>query len=311
MLKYRADIRTLGFVTTYFGLTALLWLSEPVWWLQVPLIITTCFFAWFCAVITHNTIHCPIFHKRWANKAFQVVLTQCYGHPVSTFVAGHNLSHHKHTQQAKDVMRTTKMRFQWNALNGLLFFFWIAPGILRGERQFIKTMRTRKPRWFRQLIIEAFFLFGVMAVLAVIDWKKFLLYWYLPHFWAGWGIVTINLLQHDGCDADSEYNHSRNFVGKFFGWWTFNNGFHGVHHMHPTLHWSLTRQAHNELFKPHIHPNLDEPSIFKYWWRAYVWPCKRLRYDGAPVMLPPREADLDWVPKAGQPLQQASLGAES
>ncbi len=310
-LRYSADVRSLGFIVTYFGLVAVLWIAEPPVLIAVPLVIATCAFSWFCAVITHNTIHHPMFKEKWANRLMQVVLTQCYGHPVSTFVAGHNLSHHKYTQQAQDVMRTTKMRFRWNLLNGLLFFVSVAPAILRGERQFIAFMRQQKRNWYRQWQLEAATLIVVMAGLAIIDWQKFLLYWYLPHFFAGWGIVTINLLQHDGCDPDSETNHSRNFVGRLFGWWTFNNGFHTIHHMQPTLHWSLTPAAHEELVKPHIHPRLDQPSLLRYVWATYVWPGRRLRFDGSPLDLPPFEPDLDWVPQPGQPLQQASLGAES
>ena len=37
--------------------------------------------------------------------------------PVSMFVPGHNLSHHKYLQKPKDRMRTDKLRFRWNLLN--------------------------------------------------------------------------------------------------------------------------------------------------------------------------------------------------
>jgi len=311
MLRQAADRRTLLFVATYFGLVALAWLTEPGLLLQAVLFISICCFSWFCAVITHNTIHHPIFHSKRANKLFQIVLTQCYGHPVSTFVAGHNLSHHKHVQEAADVMRTTKLRHRWNLLNLLLFFPTVAPSILRGERQFIAYMRRERPRWYRQFRIEAALLIGVMAALALIDWRKFLAFWWLPHVWAGYGIVTINLLQHDGCNEDDGINHSRNFVGRSLAWWTFNNGFHTIHHMKPSLHWSQTPAAHAELVHPHIHPALEEPSIWGYVWRAYFWPGRRMRFDGTPLELPPPLEDIDWVPRSREVLETASLGAES
>lgn len=37
-------------------------------------------------------------------------------------------------------------------------------------------------------------------------------------------IVTLNLLQHDGCDPHSPVNHSRNFVGPILNFLCFNNG---------------------------------------------------------------------------------------
>jgi fatty acid desaturase len=115
MLRYRADIRTLVFVAIYFGLVAVQWVYAPKeLHLAIPLVVLTCWFSFFGAVATHNTIHSPVFHQRWANRLFQVVLTLTYGHPVSAYVPGHNLSHHKYTQSNKDVMRTTKVQFRWN-----------------------------------------------------------------------------------------------------------------------------------------------------------------------------------------------------
>ena len=50
-------------------------------------------------------------------------------------------------------------------------------------------------------------------------------------------IVTLNMLQHKGCDPESKYNHSRNFTGPILNFFCFNNGYHTQHHI--SLHWSL------------------------------------------------------------------------
>ena len=34
------------------------------------------------------------------------------------------------------------------------------------------------------------------------------------------------------------YNGARNFVGPVINYLTFNNGYHTIHHMYPTMHWS-------------------------------------------------------------------------
>ena len=310
MLRYAAGRRTLGFVATYFGLVALAWNVDMVWWADLLMVVVISSLSWFCAVITHNTIHCPIFKSRTLNRWMQVVLTQTYGHPVSTFVPGHNLSHHRFTQQAQDVMRTSKVRFRWNILNLLLFFPSVIPAIVKGENLFIQTMRKNKPAWFRQWLLEAGILYGLMIVLAIIDLRAFFLYWYLPHVWASFGIVTINLFQHDGCDADSEYNHSRNFTSKLFGWFTFNNGFHTIHHIKPTLHWSLTGEEHDRLLAPHMHPNLGQKSLAVYLFKAYIWPGKRVMYDGTPMDPPARIPDANWVPGQDKRQVDFSYGAE-
>jgi hypothetical protein len=54
------------------------------------------------AVSTHNAIHAPVFWDKRLNSFYQVCLSLQYGFSVSVFIPGHNLSHHKYPQQAKD-----------------------------------------------------------------------------------------------------------------------------------------------------------------------------------------------------------------
>lgn len=302
-LRYKADLRTIGFMAVYFGLTTVMWVVPQASLfggnrvVGAAMLVLTCFFSFFCAVATHNTVHAPVFKERGANRVFQVLLSLTYGHMVSAFVPGHNLSHHKHTQTRRDVMRTTKVRFRWNLLNGLFFFFSVALSIVKGEGAYFRAMKERHPAWVRQLRIEQAVLYGLYAVLIYLDWQKFLVLVFLPHKYAAWGIVSMNMLQHDGCDPDSEYDHSRNFVGKLLNWFTFNNGYHTIHHEVPGLHWSLLPEAHAKKIAPHIHPNLDQTSLPGYIFTTFIYPAKRLRYDGAPLVLPEEGPDEPWIPR--------------
>lgn len=310
MLRYRADVKTLLFVAIYFALVAVQWVYAPrALWLAIPLLVLTCWFSFFGAVATHNTVHCPVFKSRGMNRLFQVVLTLTYGHPVSAYVPGHNLSHHKHTQSRRDVMRTSKVRYRWHLLNGLLFMPTVGKDIFGADMRYFKAMYRRNRPWFRQMILEAAVFLGATAALVALDWKKFLLYVLIPHQYAAWGIITMNLLQHDGCDEASEYNHSRNFVGKLVNWWTYNNGYHTIHHLEPGLHWSLLPAEHAKRIAPFIHPNLDQPSLPAYLLRTFFWPGKRLRYDGAELILPPEGADEEWIPAPHETPRDVSLGA--
>lgn len=309
MLRYRADLRTLVFVAIYFSLVTVQWIYAPKeLWLAIPLVVLTCWFSFFGAVATHNTVHCPVFKQRFLNRLFQIALTLTYGHPVSAYVPGHNLSHHKHTQTRRDVMRTTKTRFRWNLLNGLFFMPTVGRDIFAGELRYFKAMRTRNRPWFRQMILEWVVLLGAQGFLLALDWKKFLLYVLVPHQYAAWGIITMNLLQHDGCDENSEYNHSRNFVGTLVNFFTFNNGYHSIHHDEPGLHWSLAPAAHAAKYGPNIHPNLDQPSLLAYIFRTFIWPGKRVTYEGKPLILPDAGTDEEWVPAPGE-AADVSLGA--
>jgi fatty acid desaturase len=339
MLRYLADLRTMAFMAFYFGLVALQFAVPSITvlggpsWVSIavggPLLVLTAFFSFFCAVATHNTVHSPVFKHRTANRVFQAALTVTYGHPVSAFVPGHNLSHHKHTQTARDVMRTTKARFRWHLLNGLFFLVMVGPAIMKGEAAYFKMMKDRAPAWHRQLRVEQVTLFGLYAVLLALDvlhpvvlfghalyGLKFLVFVFLPHKYAAWGIITMNMLQHDGCDTidpgtprapSNEWTHSRNFVGKLVNWFTFNNGYHTIHHMHPGLHWSLLPEAHAREVAPHIHPALDQRSLAGYVFRTFIWPAKRVTYDGRPLVLPPVGPDESWLPRPDE--TREDLGA--
>jgi fatty acid desaturase len=310
VLRYRADLRTLAFVAFYFFLATVTWLRiDDPWYIVAPLVVLNCLFSFFCATIVHNTIHCPIFRKKWMNKAFQVVLSFTYGHPVSAYVPGHNFSHHKHTQSEKDNIRTTKARFRWNLLNQLLFFYLMSFDILKSEMRFVRKMKQEKPAWYKQYLFESILLNGVRLGLLLLDWRAFLFVVLIPHQYAAWGIVGTNYWQHEGCDENHPYNHSRNFTGKLLNWFAFNNGYHGMHHEKPGMHWSLLPAAHKALIEPHIHPNLNRESLTKYLWESCIWPGKRVDYLGNPIVLPPKKKDKDWV--ADLPVRQHSdaLGA--
>lgn len=308
LLRYTADRRTLAVVGLYFVLV-LAALALPLSWvITPPLVVGLSVLSFVCAVITHNTVHTPIFYSRWLNRSTQVALTLTYGHPVSAFVPGHNLSHHRYTQTQRDLMRTSKVAFQWNLLNQLLFSWKVGPAIFASNLRFAARMRSQRPTWFRQLIVEAVVLVVLLALAVALDWRKAILYILVPHQYAAWGIMGINFVQHDGCDRLSPWNHSRNFTGRWINWITFNNGFHGIHHMHPSLHWSLLPEAHARELSPNIHPSLEQSNFLRYLFQAFIWPGRRTTFDGRAFEPPPAGEDLEWIPDDRR-IDRADLGA--
>jgi fatty acid desaturase len=304
VLRYKSDLRTLAFIATYFVALGFAWSlslahASPV--LVLGTFAFLCWISWINAVITHNVIHLPIWRSPALNKVTRVVLSLTYGFPVNEYVPGHNLSHHRYTQQRRDVMRTTKVQLRWNLANILTFFPMVAFDVMRANAKYVEFAKDTRRDWFAERNVQMWITWGVKIALLFVDWKKALLFVFVPHLGAVWGVTTVNYLWHDGCDADHPYNHSRNFVGKFFNWFHFNNGFHAMHHLEAGLHWSLLPQKHAELIAPHVHPALQQKSLTIYLLRTFVFETRRLRYDGAPLVLPEEGEDEDWIGSGGEP----------
>jgi len=311
--RYSADVRTAVVVIGYAIFLAASWIAFPLvaWPWKVVLVGVHCFYQFILATIIHNTIHVPLFNSLGLNRAFQLLLSAVHGHPVSGFVPGHNLSHHKHLQTPKDSARTSRARFRWNFLNQSLFFFLLMFEIMAAEQRFVKRMWRVKPAWARQYAMETVAVFGLKIILLIVDWQRALLLLMLPNFYATWGIFGTNFWQHDGCDHEHPFNHSRSFTGKLFNVLTFNNGFHAIHHMRPEIHWSLYPEYHAREVKPFCHPNLDQPSLLTYLWKTHVYPGKRVDYLGNPLQLPDTpDGSLDWVEDVpDSPDTKIALGA--
>jgi beta-carotene hydroxylase len=311
LLRYKADRRTLFFVALYFLVASLSYIYFPKqWYFIIPIVLANGLLSFFCAVIVHNTIHCPIFNKKIHNKIFQVVLSFTYGHSVSAYVSGHNFSHHKHTQTQKDRIRTTKLRFKPNILNQLLFFFVVAPGIIKDENEFAKLMYSEKPKWFWQYVLELVLTLVAKITLVVLNPLAGLLVLVIPHLYAVWGILGTNYWQHDGCDEKHPYNHTRNFKSKLLNFFAFNNGYHSAHHDKPNLHWSLLPDYHEKNIAPHLHPKLNRESLLSFLIEAYIYPGKRLNYLGNEMIFDAENLDEDWISDFKVNQKHLDLGVE-
>jgi fatty acid desaturase len=170
-------------------------------------------------------------------------------------------------------------------VNLLFFAATVSGALLRTELGYLRFAWTRRARWRNQVLLEAAVLLIALGLLAVVDARRLLLFVLLPHAFAAWGIVTMNLVQHDGAAGASRDNHSRSFVGGVINWITFNNGLHAAHHEDPSEHWSLLPALHALRIAPRTDPRLIEPSFHAYLVRTFVWPARRVRFDGAPVAI--------------------------
>ncbi len=310
-LRHPADRRSVGLACLHLGLLAVAAAAAShLGWaatLAIPVLACSSFGQ---LISTHNAMHSPVFTTRRMNRAWQLVLSICIGYPVSVFVPVHNLSHHLGLQTPRDILRTTEVRHRSNLLN--LLHHMIAGTVhlhlLHGA--YLITMRRSRPRWFAQVCCEAAAVIAFYALIAIaIGPLSMLVVIYVPAVIGQLLIVGFGYVQHDGCDPESAHDHSRNFLSPAFNWFIYDNGYHTTHHDRPAVHWSRAKEAHARDVVPHMHPGLDEPSLTRYLWRAFVSPGRRLRFDGTPVALPPKLTRRElWTP-ASAITSGASSGA--
>ncbi|CAD7932383.1 unnamed protein product [Amoebophrya sp. A120] len=184
----------LPFFSQEFGIKTAIGVLDFCW------IIAACSFAFFCATIVHNCIHFAQFKNYHVNTLWNIVLTHTYGHPVSTLIPGHNLSHHKYVQTPKDSFRTTRMRWRYNLINCLLFGVSVSYHCIPTDNKYFMIAYSKGNVWlYYRMRIEQVAYYPLQIYLA---YNYFQQWWWIlliPQLWAKLALITMNMLQHDGC----------------------------------------------------------------------------------------------------------------
>jgi len=96
--------------------------------------------------------------------------------------------------------------------------------------------------------------------------------WWLVVVPQAFGVIAMiatGYPQHHQADPNSDWAHSRDFVGRLNNWLHFNHGYHTVHHVDRSLHWSEWPAAH-ALIADRLDPRLVEASLPGYLLRTFV-----------------------------------------
>ena len=321
ILYYIEDCKSVIWVLLYLDILSFLWSREIElpWYAIWMMVFLLYYFSFSIATIVHNSMHVKTFKNIFFENIWHFILCFALGHPVCTYESGHNRSHHRYTQTEYDVMRTSKMRYKWNFLNLLLFQPTVAFSVFQMDLKFMISRRSAKDGYFEKCLLQWIFVIFSQLFLLNLNWRKFLSYVYLPHLFGQWAIVTMNILQHDGCVISrknlnggndygkdcgkdcgkdykyKEYNLARNFTGPVINFLFFNNGYHTIHHFQPKLHWSKIPTKHAEI-EHLIHPNLNEKCMFRYVWKTFIYPGIRVDYTGNPLQFKNKEpCDANWI----------------
>ena len=292
-MKHPAEWRQIGLVAVYLALLAAM-LASPA--CRNPLFLAAaCYFSFLNAVVIHNHLHQGIFHSRRLNLIWRCVLSFGALYPASANIPSHNLVHHHFDDDGQpDWVAPEHVGFRWNLLNLIHFPNVAGPSTFAGVSRWGAV--AGREDFVRQYRIETAFAFGLTGALLLLDFWTTLFFLVLPQLYGARSILRINLIQHDGCDTRSEWNHSRNFVGRAFNWIMCNNGYHTIHHNRAGLHWSTLAEAHRREVVPRIDPALNEPSMALYLLRTFALPRPRparrdvaaAEHVAAPLDLAPR-----------------------
>ena len=266
-MKHPAEWRQVGIIAAYMGLLASMYLVP---WCRNPLFFCgACYFSFLNTVVIHNHLHQGVFKSKKLNMAFRAVLSFGSLYPASANIPSHNLVHHHFDDDGQpDWAAPEHVGFRWNLLNLIHFPNVAGPNTFAGVQRWAAL--AGKDEFRRQYMFENAVAFGLTGALLLLDFWTALFFVVLPQLYGARCILRINLIQHDGCDVSTEWNHSRNFVGRAFNWIMCNNGFHTIHHNRAGLHWSVLDAAHVAEVAPRIDRSLDERSMIAYLLRTYV-----------------------------------------
>jgi fatty acid desaturase len=267
LVKHPTEWRQIGIVAVYVGLLFSMYFVPGC--RNIGFLAAACYFSFLNAVVIHNHLHQGIFHSKRLNMIWRCVLSFGSLYPASANIPSHNLVHHHFDDDGQpDWAAPEHVSFGWNLLNLIHFPNVTGPNTFSGVQRWKAVMNRRE--FSRQYLTENLFAFGLTAGLFAWDFWTTLFFIVIPQLYGARCILRINLIQHDGCDTTSEWNHSRNFVGRAFNWIMCNNGFHTIHHNRAGLHWSTLADAHAREVAPRIDPALDEKSMVWYLLRTYL-----------------------------------------
>jgi len=265
MLKNKADIKSLVYIFITTMLIIIQWLFLGV---------NTFIYTWYLfmsvavSVMTHNHNHLPMWQSKTLNTLTDWWLTVFYGFPIFAWIPTHNKNHHRFNNRGGDDSITYRVSERNNFLT--LITYPTISGYYQQKAIFgyLKDLKANNKEKFWLCISQYVILFLWIAGALLLDWQKALLFVIVPQQVSLFSVLIFNYVQHVHANEESEWNHSRNFIG-FLNFMLFNNGYHTIHHHKAGLHWNKVPEAHAEI-EHNINPILLERSFWWYILRCYI-----------------------------------------
>jgi fatty acid desaturase len=236
----------------------------------IPLLFLACLFmAVSVAVIAHNHNHLTIWKSKPLNALTDYWLTLFYGFPAFGWIPTHNQNHHKFNNREGDFTVTYRYSEKANLLTLLTYPSVSAFHQQKPIRAYLRKQYATNRGQFWFCISQYVLLLGFLVIAFALDWKKALVYVFIPQQVSLYTVLIFNYVQHFHADEESSINHSRNIVGPLMNGFLFNNGLHTVHHDSPGRHWSQSPDAHAKIAST-LDPRLNEQSFVWLLVRVFV-----------------------------------------
>lgn len=263
-LPYTSDLYSVALV---FGMLALMLapfaLSLPPA-VAAPWIVFAGFVNIAVNLVNHNHTHVRTFGPEWPNRVFEYLLTLTRGSSATFIAVIHNRNHHHFEGSEEDWFCAAN---QGDGPRCLRPFVYVA----RTLNRFRKGARTRSmpARLRRAINREHAALAAFLLVLLALDWRKVVLFVGLPLTLGNSFVVLTNLLHHDGAVVGSRHDVSFTYASPLENLLFLNGGYHAMHHLDPSLHWSRLPEEHARRLAPHASPAMTRWSMFAHLAGAY------------------------------------------
>ncbi len=245
LLRYKADRASVAYVVLAF----LLHVAAFVW--ATPTVAILCVAPlWLASIsvapLNHHHQHLGVFHSRWMNRLYDLILALQTGIGPYTWVLHHNLGHHQNylnqpPHGSPDESHWT--RSDGSTMGRLEYSFHL---FLHHQVDVFRVGK-KHPKIFRTYLLMKVPLYALLALGLYVNPLNCALAFVVP------GLLTLlhtcwaTYEHHAGNHASDHLDASVNREHGLFNALSWNLGYHTAHHMRPGVHWSLLPELHESI----------------------------------------------------------------
>ena len=191
-------------------------------------------------LLLHAVCHRDLFKRQHRLLSAWVpwVLGPFFGQTPNSFYAHHMGMHHPENNLHDDLSCT--LRYQRDSLPDFMLYW--ARFFFAGFPNLLGYLHSRKrDKLVRKLLVGEISWFAMVGVLLALDWRATLVAFVVPMVLIRWFMMCGNWAQHafvDLADPNNPYKNSTCLINARYNHKAHNDGYHIVHHIHPSLHWS-------------------------------------------------------------------------